>query len=152
MNFGVSKLVTKFMCVEAKNDLSANAVAAVEHRLYEHNREATGARDGRDLGFVVRDDTGDVVGAALGYSWAGIAELRQLWIAKGYRRRGMGRSLLNSFVDEARRRGVKRIWLASYDFQAPLFYERAGFVRVADLKDWPIGHTNSIFCRTINEE
>ena len=79
--------MTKFMCVEAKNDLSANAVAAVEHRLYEHNREATGARDGRDLGFVVRDETGDVVGAALGYSWAGIAELRQLWIAKGYRRR-----------------------------------------------------------------
>ena len=51
-----------------------------------------------------------------------------------------------------RRRSRKRIWLASYDFQAPLFYERAGFVRVADLKDWPIGHTNSIFCRTINEE
>ena len=53
-----------------------------------------GARDGRDLEFVIRDETGDVVGAALGYSWAGIAELRQLWVAKGYRGRGMGRSLL----------------------------------------------------------
>ena len=95
------------MCVEAKNDLSANAVAAVEHRLYEHNREATGARDGRDLGFVVRDDTGDVVGAALGYSWAGIAELRQLWIAKGYRRRGMGRILRAIFCRRQRRAGAR---------------------------------------------
>jgi N-acetylglutamate synthase-like GNAT family acetyltransferase len=140
------------MSVAAKHDLSANEVAAVEQRVYEYNREATGARDGRNLGFVIRDETGDLVGAALGYSWAGIAELRQLWVAEGYRGRGMGRALLESFVDEARTRGVRRIWLASYDFQAPLFYERAGFVRVADLKDWPIGYTNSILCLTMNEE
>jgi ribosomal protein S18 acetylase RimI-like enzyme len=140
------------MRVEAKHDLSANEIAAIERRLYEHNREATEARDGRDLGFVICDATGDVVGAALGYSWAGIAELKQLWVAEGHRGRGMGRALLDSFVDEARRRGVRRIWLASYDFQAPLFYERAGFVRVSDLKDWPIGHTNSILCRIMDEE
>src|SRR5262245_7980572 len=140
------------MRVEAKHDLSATEVAAVEHRLYEHNREATGARDGRDLGFVIRDETGDVVGAALGYSWAGIAELEPLWVTEGYRGGGRGCALLESVVEEARRRGVRRIWLASYDFQAPLFYERAGFVRVADLKDWLIGHTNSVFCRIMNEE
>jgi N-acetylglutamate synthase-like GNAT family acetyltransferase len=122
------------MRVETKHDLSANEVAVVEHCLYEHNHEATGARDGQDLEFVIRDETGDVVGAAHGYSWAGIAELKQLWVAERYRGRGMGRAPLDSFVDEARRRGVSRIWLASYDFQAPLFYERAGFVRVADLK------------------
>lgn len=140
------------MRIEANHDLTANEVATVERRLYEHNREATRAGDGRDLGFVIRGATNDVVGAALGYSWAGIAELKQLWVAEGYRGRGMGRALLDSFVDEARRRGVRRIWLASYDFQAPLFYERAGFIHVADFKDWPIGHTNSIFCRTMNEE
>jgi len=139
------------MYVEAMHDLSANEVAAVEYRICEHNREATGARDDKNLGFVIHDQTGDVVGAALGYSWAAIAELRQLWVAERYRGRGMGRALLDSFVEEARKRGVRRIWLASYDFQAPLFYERAGFVRVAAIKDWPIGHTNSIFCRTMNE-
>jgi len=140
------------MRIEVAHDLSANEVAAVEQRLYEFSREATGACDGRNLGFIIRDETGDVVGAALGYTWAGIAELRQLWVAEGCRGRGMGCALLDSFVDEAVRRGVKRIWLTSYDFQAPLFYERAGFVHVADIKDWPIGHTNSIFCRTVNDE
>lgn len=140
------------MRVEAKHDLSANEVAAIEDRLYEHNREATGAHDGEELGFVIRDDAGDMVGAALGYSWAGIAELKQLWVAEGYRGHGAGRALLDAFVGEAKNRGVKRVWLASYDFQAPPFYERAGFVRVADLKDWPMGHTNSIMCLTINED
>jgi GNAT superfamily N-acetyltransferase len=139
------------MRVKAKHDLSPDEVAAVEHRLYEHNREATGARDGRNLGFVIRDESGDVIGAALGHSWAGIAELKLLWVAEEHRGRGMGRALLNSFVDEARSRAVKRIWLASYAFQAPLFYERAGFVLVVDIKDWPIGHTNSILCRAVSE-
>jgi N-acetylglutamate synthase-like GNAT family acetyltransferase len=140
------------MRVEEKHDLSANDVAAIEQRIYQHNREATGARDGRDLGFVIHNETGDIVGAAFGYSWAGIAELRQFWVAEGHRGRGMGRALLDSFVEAARKRGVKRIWLASYDFQAPQFYERAGFVRVTALKDWPIGHSNHIFCRTVDEE
>jgi len=141
--------MTKSVRVEARHDLSPNEVAAVEQRLYEHNSEAIRARDGRDLGFVIRDESGDVVAASFGYSWAGIAELRQLWVAKEHRGRGMGRALLSSFVDEAKRRAVKRIWLASYDFQAPLFYERAGFVLVAEIKDWPIGHTNSIYCRIV---
>jgi N-acetylglutamate synthase-like GNAT family acetyltransferase len=148
----LSKIVNSSMRIEVAHNLSANEVAAVEQRLYEFNREEIGARDGRNLGLIIRDETGDVVGAALGYTWAGIAELRQLWVAEGCRGRGMGCALLDSFVDEAVRRGVKRIWLTSYDFQAPLFYERAGFVHVADIKDWPIGHTNSIFCRAVNDD
>ena len=148
-SLGLAKLMTEPMRVEAKHDLSPNEVAAVERRLYEHNSEATRADDGQDLGFVIRDESGDVIGAAFGYSWAGIAELRQLWVAKEHRGRGMGRALLNSFVDEAKRRAVKCIWVASYDFQAPLFYERAGFVLAAEIKDWPIGHTNSVYCRTV---
>ena len=143
--------MTKSMRIEAKHDLSPDDVAAVEQRLYEHNREATGARDGRDLGFVIRDEAGCLIGAALGFTWAGIAELKQLWVSDEHRGRGLGRALLNSFVDEARSRRVMRIWVASYDFQAPLFYERAGFVLVADIKDWPIGCTNSILCRTVSE-
>jgi hypothetical protein len=47
-------------------------------------------------------------------------------------------------IDEARRRGAKTIWVASYDFQAPHMYEKFGFVRVAELPDWPRGHTHMI--------
>jgi N-acetylglutamate synthase-like GNAT family acetyltransferase len=140
------------MRIEAKHELSADEVAEIEERLYEHNSKATGAYDGLEFGFVARDETGNVVGAALGYSWAGIAELKQLWVAEGHRGHGTGRALLDAFVGEATKRGVKRVWLASYDFQAPVFYERAGFVRVAELKDWPIGHTNNILCLTVGEK
>ena len=138
------------MHIEGKHDTSADEVATIERRLYEHNCQASGFSDGKDLGFVARDKEGNIIGAALGYSWGGISELKQLWVAEPSRGRGLGSALLDKFVNEARKRGARRIWLASYDFQAPAFYERAGFTRVVDLKDWPIGHTNSIFCLNLD--
>jgi ribosomal protein S18 acetylase RimI-like enzyme len=138
------------MRIEAKHDLAADDAFAIEERLYDHNRHAIGAHDGEGLGFVIRDEAGQVIGAALGYSWAGISELRQMWVDEHHRGKGFGRALLDAFVTEAQRRGVKRIWLSSYDFQAPAMYEKAGFVRMAELKDFPIGHTNTIFCKVLS--
>src|SRR5688500_5383630 len=112
------------MRVEARHELTGADVFEVEERLYEYNRNAIGAHDGEGLGFVLRDETGELVGAALGYSWAGISELRQMWVHERHRGRGFGRALLDAFVDEATRRGVTRVWLSSHDFQAPAMYEK----------------------------
>jgi GNAT superfamily N-acetyltransferase len=137
------------MRIEAKHDLSAEDGFAIEERLYEFNREAIGVDDGEGLGFIMRDDSGLVVGAALGYTWAGISELRQMWVERRHRGNGYGRALLDAFVAEAARRGVKRVWLQSHDFQAPAMYEKAGFVRMAELKDFPLGYTNVILCKVL---
>ena len=139
-----------YMHIEEKHDPSADEVAAIERRVYDHNCHATGFSDGKDLGFVARDKDDNIIGAAFGYSWGGISELKQLWVAEPSRGRGLGSALLDKFINEARKRGARRIWSASYDFQAPALYERAGFTRVFDLKDWPIGHTNSVFCLNVD--
>ena len=120
--------------IEPRHDLSPNELDAIEDRLYDHNSSATGRHDGRGLGFVIRDDAGQMVGVAAGYTWAGTSELKQMWIDEAYRGRGYGRALLNAFVTEARGRGVLQIWVASYDFQAPRMYEKAGFKRMAELR------------------
>ena len=135
--------------LEARHDLTPNEVDAIEHRLYEHNSQATGRNDGQWLGFVIRDDAGQMIGAAAGYTWAGISELKQMWVDKAYRGRGYARALLAAFVEEARGRGARRIWVASYDFQAPEMYEKAGFRRVTEFEGWPEGHVNVVLCKTL---
>jgi N-acetylglutamate synthase-like GNAT family acetyltransferase len=60
--------------------------------------------------------------------------------------------LLKAFITEARKRGVRRIWVTSYDFQAPGFYEKAGFKRMAEFEGWPDGHTNVVLCRTLSDQ
>lgn len=137
------------LVVEPRHDLTPMEIDAVEGRLYQHNRAATGRDDGEGLGFVIRDAAGAMIGASAGYTWAGISEIRQMWVDEAFRGRGYGRALLEAMVEEARRRGVRRIWVSSYDFQAPGLYERAGFKRMAEFEDWPEGHVNVILCKVL---
>ena len=138
--------------IQPRHDLSPMEIDAVEENLYNHNRQAVGRSDGQGLGFVIKDKTGRTVGVAAGYTWAGVSELKQMWVDEAHRGRGYARDLLNAFVTEAASRGVRRIWVASYDFQAPEMYEKAGFKRMAEFKGWPEGHSNVILCRTLIEE
>ena len=143
--------MTETVHIEPRHDLTPAEIDAVEDQLYEHNRAATGYDDGMGLGFVIRDSANRIVAVAAGYTWAGISELKQMWVDNAYRGRGYARALLSAFIAEARRRGVRRIWVSSYDFQAPAMYERAGFRRMVEFKGWPEGHVNVILCKSLDE-
>src|SRR5271165_2376033 len=84
-----------------RHDLSIAEIDHLEDRLYEHNHRAVGRDDGKRLGFVAVDPHGAQVGAIAGYSWAGIAEIKQLWVDETHRGIGLGRALLQAAVTEA---------------------------------------------------
>jgi N-acetylglutamate synthase-like GNAT family acetyltransferase len=75
-----------------------------------------GRRKGPILGF----------GALRRYS-SRLAEIRSLVVADGHRGRGLGRSLVHHLLDEARRDGLKRVFVLT---GAPDFFQRLGFARV----------------------
>ncbi len=135
--------------LQAEHNLSSAELNAIEERLNRDNRQLTGRHDDRSLVYVLRDEAGHAVGIAAGYSWAGIAELKLMWVDDACRGSGHGRKLLDAFVAEAANRGAQRVWISTHDFQAPGLYEKAGFERVAELEGWPEGHSNIILCKTI---
>jgi len=136
--------------MEAWHDIPPDAIDAVEDRIYGHNARATARDDAKGLCFVIRDGAGRVTGIAAGYSWADTSELKQMWIDADHRGQGHGRALLEAFLTEAARRGVRQVWVASFDFQAPEFYEKAGFTRMAEFAGWPEGHANIILRKSLN--
>lgn len=138
------------LTLEPRDDFSLDEINWLEDRLYEHNRAATGRGDGLGLGFAVRDRAGALIGAAAGYTWAGMCELKQVWVDPGHRGQGLGRRLVEAVIAEAARRGCSAIFLASYSFQAPGLYERCGFERVAEVADFPPGHSNVILRRRLS--
>ena len=137
------------LLLEPRHDLTPTEIDALENRLYEHNRAATCRDDVAGMGFAIHGEEGRFAGATAGYTWCGIAEIKQMWVAEAFRGRGYGRALLEAMIAEADRRGVTRIWVASFEFQAPAMYERSGFVRVAELQDWPEGYVNVILCKSL---
>jgi ribosomal protein S18 acetylase RimI-like enzyme len=58
---------------------------------------------------VIRDDAGRTVGVTAGYTWAGVSEIKQIWVDEAYRGRAYGRALLDAMIVEARRRGAAHL-------------------------------------------
>ena len=92
-------------------------------------------------GFVLvaeETETTTIVGFVHVVETAGIAHLEQLSVLPRMGQRGYGRALLDTAMDEARRRGYELITLRTYadvPWNAP-FYARAGFVETQPTTDF----------------
>ena len=80
-----------------------------------------------------------------------MTEIRQLWMDENRRGLGLGQELPMSLIAEATSRGCPSIFALSYDFQAPGLYEKCGFDRIAELKDWPPGHSHVVLRRQLQK-
>jgi GNAT superfamily N-acetyltransferase len=118
---------------------------ALVDRIYEFNVQATGYGDGRLIGGCIRSEAGDLVAGCSGHTWGGCSVVTHLWVTESCRHRGLGRWLLQSAEAEAFRRNCSQVILSTHSFQAPGFYERLGFARVASVEDWPKGHSATVY-------
>jgi GNAT superfamily N-acetyltransferase len=81
--------------IRPRHDFTALEIDALEDRLYEHNRAATGHADGRGLGFEIIGEDGAQLGAIAGHTWGGVAEIAQMWVDPAHRGGGLGLKLLD---------------------------------------------------------
>jgi GNAT superfamily N-acetyltransferase len=121
----------------------------IEDQLNEHNMVRTGRRDFRPLGLWVRDDRQRIVAGLYGFTWADWLEVRLVWVREDLRGQGHGRRLVESAEAEARARGCRRVWLDSYTFQAPGFYQRLGYQVFGVLHDYPAPHGRVFLTKTL---
>lgn len=117
----------------------------LDERIYEFNVARTGRDDGRKLAIFVRDAAAAIVAGLSGWTWAGYGEVRTLWVDEPLRRQGIGTRLLQSAEAEARARGAAYMLIATHSFQAPDFYPRHGYRRIAVVPGRPPGHEDIWF-------
>ncbi|WP_207888452.1 GNAT family N-acetyltransferase [Pseudomonas sp. 30_B] len=93
-----------------------------------------------DFELYARDERGELVGGMFGQSGMGWMYIDYLWLQGDQRGNGLGAQLIAQAETEARRRGCVGVFLYTYSFQAPVFYEKQGFERMGVLEDCPPGH------------
>ena len=98
------------------------------------------------LALTVRDAGGAIVGGLWGRTGYGMlfVELLALGPARGM---GLGRQVMSLAEAEAHRRGLSGIWLDTWTFQAPGFYERLGFTECGRITDYPPGHDRIFYVK-----
>lgn len=128
---------------------SKEDVKLIYNGLMEFNTLIAGPPDSKPFAVLLRNPENDQVTgglyAALFYGWAYVMVL---FVPGDIRRRGFGLKLLGEVDAYARAKGCRGIWLDTYSFQAPGFYEKAGFEKFGELPDFPPGHSR-VFYRKI---
>lgn len=108
--------------------------AELERELTAFNKAATGAREERGFSVRASDEHGLVAGLT-GWTWGDCAGISLTWVREDRRRDGWGGRLLAAAESVAVERGCDRVFVSSFTFQAPGFYERHGYVETARVED-----------------
>jgi ribosomal protein S18 acetylase RimI-like enzyme len=107
-------------------DIPADDAAIVDAGIGRYNDDHAPLHEVRPLGCMARI-AGRVVGGAVGRTWGRLAELQQIWVDDSCRGAGVGRQLLEAFEAAAAARGAREVYLDTFTFQAPGFYEALGY-------------------------
>lgn len=113
--------------------------AVVLAKLAAFEEAAAGPLDIKPLDVLIKDAGGATVGGLIGrtlFRWL-IVEL--LFVPAEYRGRGLGADIMARAEAIARERGCLGIWLDTFSFQAPGFYEKLGFERFGQVDGHPPG-------------
>jgi GNAT superfamily N-acetyltransferase len=145
MSAGASGLAEDEFAVAWEHPPDAAAQIILMSGLADFNESRVGPDPVRDpenhLCIVVRDREGRVRGGAQGVAVGAWLALDLVWVEESLRQKGLGSRLLEASEAEGRRRGCKWVIVGTFDYQAPGFYSRRGYVEYARMEDFPWGHT-----------
>ena len=122
----------------------------LEDRIYAFNASMTGIHDGSTLTASVTGDAGELVAGLSGHTWGGCCTIVLLWVDESMRGHGVGRALMEAAEREAIRRGCRQMVTSTHSFQAPRFYEKLGFRRLAVIPNNPAGYEDFIYIKELD--
>ncbi len=99
--------------------------------------------------FVVQTQDGDILGGVIGEKYWEWFHLDLLWIQEDLRGKGYGEKLLAAVEEEAKKKGAKHVFLDTFTFQAPGFYQKYGYQVFGELPDFPPGHQRFYFTKEL---
>jgi GNAT superfamily N-acetyltransferase len=121
----------------------------IDEGLEQFNRGAADFTSSLKFACVARLRSGTVVGGALARWWGQCCELQQLWVDKHHRSAGVGRRLVQMVEAEARARGCAVIYLDTFTFQAPLFYQKLGYEVACEIQGFPNDVSKFVMRKTL---
>lgn len=78
--------------------------------------------------FWVKEENGAIIGcAALHIAWENLAEVKSLAVKEEFIKKGIGESLLNKCIDDAKVLWVKRVFALTY---VPDYFKKFGFKEI----------------------
>ena len=130
--------------MDATFTLNPEPTPEERHRIIDpliaFNEALAGPRNKKEFAFSVHSKTGEFVGGLLGFTHWNHFFVSAVFVDQRFRREGTGRELLKRAEALALEHGCDTIYLDTFDYQAPGFYNKLGFKVFGKLEDYPPGH------------
>ena len=102
-----------------------------------YNRSKREAAESEPLNLYVEDDRGELMAGLVAETFGNWLEIEYLFVKEDLRGQGIGSQLLQQAESEAKKRNCRYVFVNTYQFQAPAFYQKHGYKEVFTLKDYP---------------
>jgi GNAT superfamily N-acetyltransferase len=108
--------------------------------VHEHNMQEAGDLNFQRICFVLQTPDQEILGGVIGEIYWEWFYLDLMWIQENLRGLGYGAQLLTAVEKEAKEKGAKFVFLDTFSFQAPGFYQKYGYQLFGELANFPPGH------------
>ena len=102
-----------------------------------YNRSKREAAECEPLNLYVEDEHGQLLAGLVAETFGNWLEIEYLFVKEDLRGQGIGSQLLQRAESEAKKRNCRYVFVNTYQFQAPAFYQKHGYQEVFTLKDYP---------------
>ena len=123
----------------------------LDDMIYEHNATSIDNKNGKLFSKLICEPENNIIAGITGWTWAGACEITLFWVSPDYRKKGYGKILLTAAEAEAKKEKCNSIFLRTYSFQAPLFYQKFGYKVEHEIRDFPYGHSSFCLIKRLTE-
>ena len=102
-----------------------------------YNRSKREVAESEPLNLYIEDDSGELMAGLVAETFGNWLEIEYLFVKEDLRGQGIGSQLLQQAESEAKKRNCRSVFVNTYQFQAPAFYQKHGYKEVFTLKDYP---------------
>ena len=118
-------------------DTESQKAQKIGELVRSYNRSKREAAKSKSLSLYVEDDSGEVLAGLVAETFGNWLEIEYLFVKEDLRGQGIGSQLLQQAESEAKKRNCRYVFVNTYQFQAPAFYQKHGYQEVFTLKDYP---------------
>ena len=125
----------------SENNPDPKDLKFLDEKIFENSFLEIGRYSYKKMVIFFRDSDLSIVAGLYGHTGLGWLYIDVLWIEEKFRSKGLGTQLMKAAEYEAISRGCHGVYLYTYSFQKPKFYERLGYQIFGQLDNFPNGHT-----------
>lgn len=118
-------------------------------QLLQYNLARIEDKNSRKLGIYLEDETGKKLAGLIGATHGNWLEIKYLWVDDALRGTGIGSKVLSQAESTAKARGCLYVFLDTFDFQAPGFYQKHGYQQVFVREQYPLSGKRYYFTKAL---